>query len=137
MLVTGASVNSPPLSCGEKDGRRQPAHGGDERGALTGLLRKGRYSNNKRKTVNATVHMRSKAQAGCRELICEHSMFLSQVSSQTPGYSSGTGAIKGKIQFAVRAGVFKRQLSIRIKDSAVRYELDMCIPSLNLKNSKS
>lgn len=29
----------------------------------------------------------SKAQAGCRELICEHSMFLSQVSSQTPGYS--------------------------------------------------
>lgn len=31
--------------------------------------------------------LRSKAQAGCRELICEHSMFLSQVSSQIPGYS--------------------------------------------------
>lgn len=31
--------------------------------------------------------LRSKAQAGFKELICEHSMFLSQVSSQTPGYS--------------------------------------------------
>lgn len=51
-------------------------------------------------------------------------MILSQVSSQTPGYSSETGAITGKIQFAVRVGVFKRQLSIWIKGSAVRYELD-------------
>lgn len=33
--------------------------------------------------------------------------------------------------------MFRRQLSIWIKGSAVRYELDMRIPSLNLKNSKS
>lgn len=35
MLVTGATVNSPPV---EKDGRRQPTQGGDEQEALTGYL---------------------------------------------------------------------------------------------------
>lgn len=38
MLETGDTVNLPPLSCGEKDGRRQPAQGGGEGGALTGYL---------------------------------------------------------------------------------------------------
>lgn len=32
MLETGDTVNLPPLSCGEKDGRRQPAQGGGKRG---------------------------------------------------------------------------------------------------------
>lgn len=40
-----------------------------------------------RLTCMRETALRSKAQAGCRELICEHSIFLSQVSSQTPGYS--------------------------------------------------
>lgn len=36
MLETGDTVNLPPLSCGEKDGGRQPAQGRGEGGALTG-----------------------------------------------------------------------------------------------------